>query len=203
MWKLILMFVLGLIIGGAGGFFGGSKYAQDIAQQSLATQQEEWDKKISGCNEEKEKLDAEFKKIDAQFKVADAELKLNENREGFVSGAKLPAPQFDPPSTDPLETNTKGDVLVKWTPVKGAKKYVVKVEDKAGNVVHTSDVEGETYVYVNILLKASRATDAEYFITVATVNGLDQEGDPSEKRPIHFGAQASRPTKTFVKKRKK
>lgn len=203
MGKLILMLVLGLLTGAIAGFLGGSSYAQNVAEEAFNGQKEEMTKEVTACKDAKEKLEGELKKLEAQYKTAEGEVKLNENREGFVSGSTLPAPEFVPANLEPLETDAKGDVTVNWRPVKGAKKYIVKVENNSGKVVHSAEVQGDTSVVVNIVIKSSRAAKAEYFVRIASVNGLDQEGPLGPKKPVHFSAQAKKSGRHSGKKHRR
>lgn len=136
MAKMILILILGLAIGGTAGYFGGSTLMQKQAEDTLNAKKEEWNKELNSCKTEKESLQTEFKSLETQLKAAEIDLKLNEERACFVSAANLTAPEFSPDDLSSLDVNPKGDVLVKWNPVKGAKKYLVKIEDEAGTVVH-------------------------------------------------------------------
>lgn len=184
MLKLVLISITSILLGGVLGFFGGSQYNENIAQTILQEKTNSWENEISTCKEEKLKLQTDFKNMESQLNLAQEDLKLNESRAGFVTSAALQPPEFDPPDLEPLTSNNNGEVLLKWTPVRGAKKYNVIVEDKDGNQVHTSEVEGETYLYINIAVKSSAGAD--YFARVSAVNGLDQASPLSPPKPIHF-----------------
>lgn len=206
MLKLILALVVGLLLGGGAGFFGGSKYSEGIAQNFLQEKSKTWEKEIATCKDEKGKIEADFKNMGSQLKLAQEDLKLNEARVGFITSAPLQPPEFDPPDLEPLTSNSNGEVLLKWSPVRGAKKYNVIVEDKEGNPVHSSEVEGETYLYININVKSGDGAD--YLARISAVNGLDQPSPLSNPKPIHFKPKSSiikklNPTKDSAKSHKK
>lgn len=184
MLKLVLISIISLLLGGVVGFFGGSKYSEDLAQTILQEKTTSWENEISTCKAEKAKIETDFKNMESKLQLAQDDLKLNESRSGFVTSAILQPPEFDPPDLEPLTSNNNGEVLLKWTPIRGAKKYNVIVEDKDGKQVHTSEVEGETYLYINIAVTSSEGAD--YFARVSAVNGLDQAGPLSPQKPIHF-----------------
>ncbi len=206
MLKLILALVVGLLLGGGAGFFGGSKYSEGIAQNFLQEKTKTWEGEIAACKKENAKIETDFKNMESQLKLAQEDLKLNEARPGFITSAPLQPPEFDPPDLEPLTSNSNGEVLLRWSPVKGAKKYNVIVEDKEGNQVHSSEVEGETYLYININVKSGDGAD--YLARISAVNGLDQPSPLSEPKPIHFNPKTSlvkklNPTKDSSKSLKK
>lgn len=201
MGKMIGVLVVGLLIGGTAGYFGGSTIVQKEAEETLTRRTAEVNKAVGACNSEKEKLEADLKNLESQLKVAESEIKLNEDRPGFISSQTLSAPAFSPADAKPLNANKKGEVLVRWTPVKGAKKYLVKIEDQVGSVVHTSEIEGETYVYVNLKTKSANAAKSAYYVRLVTINGLDQEGPPSELKLIQFGNKVAGNTKATLGKK--
>lgn len=200
MLKLVLVSITCLLLGGAAGFFGGSKYSEDIAQKILQEKTNSLEKETSSCKEEKLKIETDFKNLESQLQLAQEDLKLNESRLGFITSATLQPPEFDPPDLEPLTSNSNGEVLLKWSPVRGAKKYNVIVEDKEGKQVHMSEVEGETYLYINIAVKSSEGAD--YFARISAVNGLDQASPLSPQKPIHFNPKKFTPKPGVTKKGK-
>jgi hypothetical protein len=194
--------LIGLLVGAGIGFAGGYYYLENIYKEKLKSVEAEHEstvQELSACIEQKGKAEK-------QFQEADAELKLNENRSCFVTSAILEAPEFIPADIESFTSNSNGDVVLSWNPVKGAKKYIVTVESEDGTVVNTSEVEGETTLLLNRITNASKLAAAQYFVRIATVNGLDKEGPQSERKPIHFASQSfkatPKPTKTTKTKAK-
>lgn len=196
MFKFILALIIGLGLGGAAGYFKGTEDSTKIHIEILHKEQEISTQKISDCNEQKTK-------IEEQLKTINAELQLNESRSCFVSSAPLSPPEFEPANLDALGSDKKGEILLKWSPVKGAKHYVVTVEDQAGTVVSTTEIEGETLMYLNRIPHTTKLEAADYFVRIATVNGLDQIGQQGERKPVHFNTQSFKPTKKQKSKKRK
>ena len=182
----MLKVILGLLIGGGLGYFGGFYYTETIYNEKLkviSTEKETVSQELTTCKEQTEKLQADFQKVDA-------ELKLNETRECYVTAASLPAPEFVPADLAALQSDESGYITLNWTSVKGAKKYIVKVEGEDGTIVSTSDVEGEPMLVLNRISNASKLPSAQYFVKISAVNGLDQEGAWTERKPLHFASQS-------------
>lgn len=194
MFKVLLIFIFGLLIGGGAGFWGGSQYTEEIAQKAMQEKTMVWEKDLSSCKDERYKIDADYRRVEAELKLAQDDLKLNQAKEGFITTATLLPPQFDPPNLDTITSNSKGEVLLKWAPVKGAKRYNVVVQDKEGKTIHTSEVDGETYLYINIATKSPEGDD--YFARISSVNGLDQPSQLSEPKPLHFNPRKPVATNT-------
>ena len=203
MLRMTLLLILGLVIGGVAGFFGGSAQTKKEADEALSKKTQAWAREIGVCMQDKTTLETAFKDLEVRFKEVESELKLNEARPGFVSSAVLSAPEFMPAETSLLKTNPKGDVLVKWSPVKGAKKYLVKIEDEAGSTVHVSEIEGETSVNVNFKTKSASNPKNKYYVRLVSINGLELEGPPGPRKPIEFALKKTVVTKKTPKKKRK
>lgn len=196
----MLKVILGLLFGIGIGSFAGYYYADTIYKTKLKTietekettktEKESIAQELVACNEQKTK-------VEKQFQDADAEIKLNETRSCFVTAATLEAPEFIPPDLEAIHSDSSGNVILNWKAVKGAKKYIVKIEGEDGTVVNTTEVEGEPTIYLNRISKASKLGAAQYFVRISAVNGVDQEGAQTERKPVQFSSQ------TFKAKPKK
>ncbi len=192
MIKVILAFIIGAGVSGATCFFIATDKADKKYNLIIKNEQETLNKQINECKDQVSKSEEELKTVSE-------ELKLNETRSCFVTGKTLEAPEFSPPDLEPLSNNKNGDIILNWTPVKGAKQYVVTVEDNEGQIISTVDVEGETSIYLNRMTHASKLSEAEYYVRIASVNGLDQTGTPGPKKPIRFSSQSFKVAKHIKK----
>jgi hypothetical protein len=195
MIKLVLTLIIGIGIGGAVGFYVGSDQTEKVQKEILRAQQESWEQQLKDCNECKDQK----AKVEEQNKTLTTELQLNETRPFFVTSATLNAPEFSPPDLEALTSDKNGNISLNWSPVKGAKQYVVTVEDEEGKSISTTDVEGETSLYLNRITKSANLSTANYYVRIATINGLDQVGPQGPRKPIHFtsiSVKASKKTKS-------
>jgi hypothetical protein len=179
MFKFILALVIGLGIGGAAGFYFGTSQAEKVQKEIFQAKESVWTGQMNECK-------GQQNKTEERIKALSAELQLNESRPGFVSSATLNAPEFSPPNLETLNSDKHGEILLQWTPVKGAKEYLVTVEDPAGNVITTVEVEGETSLYLNRIPHSAKMSAEDYFVRIASVNGLDREGPQGPAKPVHF-----------------
>lgn len=198
MIKVILTLIIGIGIGGTAGFYVGSDQTEKAQKEILRAQQETWEQQLKDCNECKDQK----AKVEEQNKTLTAELQLNETRSCFVSSATLDAPEFSPADLEPLFSDKNGDIKLNWSPVKGAKQYIVTIEDEEGKTISTTDVEGETFLYLNRISRSANLPTANYYVRIATVNGLDQAGQQGPRKPIHFASLSVKtPKKQKSKKR--
>jgi hypothetical protein len=180
----MLKVIIGLLFGAGIGGFAGFYYTETIYKEKLKTIETAKELSVlelSTCTEQKTKFEK-------QFLAADAELKLNETRSCFVTSATLEAPEFIPPDVEAIRSDSSGNVILNWKAVKGAKKYIVKIEGEDGTEVNTTEVEGEPMMHLNRITSASKLEAAQYFVRLSAVNGLEQEGKQSERKPIQFSS---------------
>lgn len=102
----------------------------------------------------------------------------------------LGPPKWDPNLKEKIETNHEGEALIRWIEVPGAKRYNVYVESENGTVVKTFKAS-RTLVYLKDLPLPEGKFEADYFLRLATVNGKDEEGKRSERKPLHVKPQAN------------
>jgi hypothetical protein len=195
MVKIILSLLFGLGIGAAAGFYFGTQETLKTQIEILNTEKGKAAQQISECNQQKTTLEE-------QNKTISAELKLNESRPGFVTSATLDSPQFSPPNLEPISSDKNGDILLQWTSIQGAKKYIINVEDQEGKLITSVDVEGETSLYLNRMAQSNKIGDGNYLVRIATINGLDQAGPYGPSKPIQFAKKIKVPTKKPKTKKK-
>jgi hypothetical protein len=199
MLKLIVTLVIGMAMGGAMGFYTGSTLAEKAQKEILRSQQESWTQQLEDCatcKDQKAKLEQENKEIVE-------ELDINQTRGCFVSAKTLNPPEFDPPGLEPIGSDSRGDIMLKWKPVVGAKQYIVSVEDQEGKVISTTEVEGETWMVINRHSRAARLAEANYFARIAVVNGLDRVGPEGPRKPVHFLPLVAKVNKRPMTKKRK
>ncbi len=96
----------------------------------------------------------------------------------------LQPPEYYTDLPNPLTTNHKGEVRVAWTPVPGAKRYVVMVYDHEGNVAKKYFTEWHV-IYLKDVPLDSGAHGATYLIRVAAVDAEKQKSDFGPSRLLH------------------
>ncbi len=198
MFKVFIGLLIGIGIGGAGAYY----YSEAMFTEKLkvvATERDTKSQELTACTEQKVKIENDLKE-------ADAELKVNESLSCFVSSAILGAPQFTPADLDVIHSDNTGNVVINWEPIKGAKKYIVRVESEDGTLVNTTEVEGEPTMSLDRVTKASKLGAAQYYVRITAVNGLDQEGAQSERKPIQFSSvsfKANPSKKAKIKSKKR
>lgn len=103
---------------------------------------------------------------------------------------KLPPPKYADKLPKKLETNRTMEVKVAWGGVNGAKGYNIYVEDKGGRLIRKFETK-RTFIYLRDIPLPAEATELEYQVRLATVNGAEQAGDKGETRPLKISRQAS------------
>lgn len=168
------------------GFYAGTYKTEIETQKTIKEQQASFDQLLSELKEQKTQVEEEKTKIADECKVFADEIKLNENQPGFMTIRNLGAPEFLPSESSPLKSDKKGNILVRWQPVKGAKKYIVSVLDLEGNEIMAVDVSGAENLSLSRLPKNAKRGNAEFEVRVAAVNGLDQVGPQSSPLRIRY-----------------
>lgn len=81
----------------------------------------------------------------------------------------LPAPEFAHDLKATLESNFEGEVLVKWTPVNGAKRYEVRLESPTGEALKTHKTP-RTILYLKDIPLPPGKFEADYNLRLVSVN---------------------------------
>lgn len=102
----------------------------------------------------------------------------------------LPPPEFTHDMKAMLESNFEGEVLVKWTPVNGAKRYEVHLESKTGELLKAYKTP-RTILYLKDIPLPPGKFEADYSLRLVSVNGKDQPGPKSSTRALHVKPQAT------------
>ena len=101
----------------------------------------------------------------------------------------LPPPLFLTEKQKQFESNFEGEVRVRWMTIPGAKKYAIHLESLDGKNVKTY-MGSRTFIYLKDIPLPADAREANYLVSLATINGKDVEGPRSDKRPLHVKPQA-------------
>ena len=102
----------------------------------------------------------------------------------------LPAPEFTRDLKATLESNFEGEVLVKWSPINGAKRYEVRLESETGEALKTYKTP-RTILYLKDIPLPPGKFEADYILRLVSVNGKDQPGPKGPARALHVKPQAS------------
>jgi hypothetical protein len=89
----------------------------------------------------------------------------------------LEAPVFAETMTNPLKSNRRGDAEIEWTPVSGAKGYVVEVLDAQGTVVKEEKQKTNKQ-------SLKKMKPGEFKIAVRAVDSSGRKGKTSELRSL-------------------
>jgi hypothetical protein len=104
-------------------------------------------------------------------------------KQGVSTLERLPPPEFSPKLGAEMRSNLEGEVLVEWLPVENAKRYKLVVTDGTGHHVRVRGV-ARTRIYLKDLPRPASEDSIDYWVTLASVNADEIEGEPSEKRKI-------------------
>lgn len=181
--KVFFTLLLGLAMGGGAGYYAGTYYEAQRGAAVLAKESDQWQQQLQQTQEK-------LTQAEGELETVKKELTLNEDRPGFVTARSLDAPEFEPANLEEITSNKNGDVVLTWKPVKGAKAYVVTVEDESQNIVSTTDVEGETKLLLNRVSSSAKLPEVQYFVRISSVNGLNEEGAKGPKKPIRFNSRS-------------
>lgn len=177
MLKGFLGFILGLLVGGASAYYYSEKMELEKTTQLESS--------LEGAKKELQVIQEQKNDIENKFNEVNSELELNKERSCYVTAAPLGAPVWIPENIDKIEGQGNGEAIINWQPVKGAKKYIVKIEAQDGAILNTSEVE-ETTLYIDQVKYRIGSESTQYLVSITAVNGLNQEGVASEKKPLYF-----------------
>lgn len=107
-----------------------------------------------------------------------------------ISNDDLPPPLFSETLPPSLVTNRDGEVRVAWKEVKGAKSYVVHLENSKGKSIH-SYRSSRTVLYLKEIQVPEGEREVRYQVKIATVNGLGVEGVRGEAKELLVKAMGS------------
>lgn len=102
----------------------------------------------------------------------------------FSGVGTLQPPEYYADLPNPLITNHKGEVRVAWTPVPGAKRYVVMLYDHQGNIAKKYFTEWNV-IYLKDVPLDSGAHGATYLVRVASENADKTKSEYGPSRTLN------------------